>query len=567
MAASHIFYSPHVICYLRSYDTFVRAEAHWSLLEASKPFTYDSSLLQEGQSDPSPQFVSDVVGRGSARAWSKLRSVNSDKEVDFDTVVCGGTLGIFFATALALKGHRVCVVEEGVLGGGEQEWHVSMEELELLVRSGVLTSEDVDAATAGPGGSEYSNEDIVNLGVSPSILLDRVKERFLELGGELKEKTRVEGIVVSESIGSALDLGGNDEVITSRLVLDCMGNTSPISKQQRYGKKPDGVCAVVGSCAGGFDPKTNLDGDIMYADSEIQELGERGQLQYFWDASPVDVGRNGKKRRACDAKTTYMFTYFDADENRPSLEILLEDYFDALPKYQPYIVNAEDDLDFKRVSFAHFPIYKESPLKPEWSRIFAVGGASGVPSPFSFGGFSALTTHVGRTTGAVSAALEYDLLHKDDLAEINAYQPTSSAAWLSQKAMSIRMGEEIDATFVNRLLATNLEAMKIQRRSMEPFGQDTSQFEGSASTLTGSSTTNRSLVPLTVDQSGIIALAMWMVEMGMRAAYRILYAISAPIITPVVDSIKHWRDRRRWKRSLEAWNRDSGSDFILPDKR
>ncbi|CAM9852808.1 unnamed protein product [Ectocarpus fasciculatus] len=37
--------------------------------------------------------------------------------------------------------------------------------------------------------------------------------------------------------------------VTSRLVLDCMGNASPMVRQIRWGKKPEGVCLVVGSCA------------------------------------------------------------------------------------------------------------------------------------------------------------------------------------------------------------------------------------------------------------------------------------------------------------------------------
>ena len=35
----------------------------------------------------------------------------------FDVLVCGGTLGIFIATALSCKGLRVGVVERGILKG------------------------------------------------------------------------------------------------------------------------------------------------------------------------------------------------------------------------------------------------------------------------------------------------------------------------------------------------------------------------------------------------------------------------------------------------------------------
>lgn len=46
------------------------------------------------------------------------RSVLSEKQVDkCDVVVCGGTLGIFIATALIAKGLKVCIVERNILKG------------------------------------------------------------------------------------------------------------------------------------------------------------------------------------------------------------------------------------------------------------------------------------------------------------------------------------------------------------------------------------------------------------------------------------------------------------------
>lgn len=108
----------------------------------------------------------------------------------------------------------------------------------------------------------------------------------------------------------------------------------------------------------------------------------------------------------------------------------MDDYWKLLPIYQPSISNPEDDLDFKRVLFAYFPTYRDSPLKPKWSRVLAVGDASGIQSPLSFGGFGALTRHLERITDALSDALADDLLHKEDLGKINAYTPNLSAAWM-----------------------------------------------------------------------------------------------------------------------------------------
>jgi len=83
-----------------------------------------------------------------------------------------------------------------------------------------------------------------------------------------------------------------------------MGNASPISAQQRYGQKADGICCVVGSCAGGYEKETNLYGDIIYTNQPIMTREGKGSNQYFWEAFPVGIGR-GKEPGTSDVKTTY----------------------------------------------------------------------------------------------------------------------------------------------------------------------------------------------------------------------------------------------------------------------
>ena len=361
-----------------SLAAFRRAEAAWTSLKESKPFKYDPKLLRWSQEGipPPAQFVSSDGAFGSPRCWAKLNEVKN-KQLDFDVAICGGTLGIFFATYLQLSGHKVCVVEAGKLRGREQEWNISMDELLELVELGILTQDDVDAVitTEFPAcrsgfkdkevtplaggyfengiGFECETLGVLNLGVTPAILIERVKDTFIKNGGTIVEGTRLGGVCVSESVGAALDLGEEKDPVTARLVVDCMGNASPISAQQRYGRKPDGVCAVVGSCAGGYDKASNLIGDIIYTNQPIEDKEPNGKNQYFWEAFPVGIGRNGKEPGTSDVKTTYMFTYMDADERRPSLEALMEDYWRILPIYQPSISDPEKDLDIKRICMFH----------------------------------------------------------------------------------------------------------------------------------------------------------------------------------------------------------------------
>lgn len=575
-----------------TYDAFLRVEQNWASLKGFKAFSYDPKLLNKVQDGipPPPQFVTEDGAVGNPQCWAKLRK-QQETRLDYDVAICGGTLGIFFGTALALRGHKVCVVEAGQLRGREQEWNISMKELEELLELGVLSQEDIDAAvtTEFPAcrsgfknkevtplkGGYFENDvgyecvtpNVLNLGVAPAVLLERVKQRFTGIGGVVMEQTMLQGVCISVSLGSALDFGENIEPVTAKIVLDCMGNASPISRQQRYGMKPDGVCAVVGSCASGYEKETNLIGDIIYTNTEIQDKGKEGKLQYFWEAFPVGIGRNGKAPGTSDVKTTYMFTYMDADENRPSLETLMNDYWNLLPKYQQSIQNPEEDLNVKRVLFAYFPTYRDSPLKPQWSRVLAVGDASGIQSPLSFGGFGALTRHLGRITGAVSEAIESECLHKDDLGEINAYTPNLSAAWMFQKAMSVKVGQDVDPKFVNRLLATNFQIMDdMGERTIMPFLQDVVRFDGLVGSLARSFAADPSFMPQIVAHVGLPSLIDWLGHLGAMGLYTALHAGVSPLIEPFVNKAKDPRQRFRWRRRMEAWKFGSGADYILQAK-
>ena len=560
-----------------TWEGFLRAEQNWARLKSYNPSPDDI---------PPPPFVVEGDGTSKPRCFEKLQQQGS-KELDYDIAICGGTLGIFFATALQLKGHKVCVVEAGKLAGREQEWNISMDEMLELKELGVLSQEDIDAAvqTEFPGcRSGFKNEEVpvtdgyqengigyecftpnvLNLGVSPKILIERVAKRFESLGGVIKQETRLQGALVLKEIGAALDLGEDQEPITASLIMDAMGNNSPITRQQRFGNKPDGVCAVVGTCASGFDAETNLLGDIIYTNSMIQDKGENGKMQYFWEAFPVGIGRNGNEPGSSDVKTTYMFTYMDADERRPSLETMMEDYWKLLPVYQPSIKNPETDLDFRRVLFAYFPTYRESPLKPAFDRVLAVGDASGIQSPLSFGGFGALTRHLERITDAVTEAMEAGLTNKEDLGEINAYTPNLSAAWMFQKAMSIKVGQPfVSKKFINRLLATNFEVMDdMGPQTITPFLQDVVRFDGLVGSLARSFVADPFFMPVIVTWVGLPTLAEWLVHLFMMGAYSALDGFVSPWLGPIGNAFLR-DDRKRYllNRQLDAWRFGSGNDY------
>lgn len=56
--------------------------------------------------------------------------------------------------------------------------------------------------------------------------------------------------------------------------------------QIRSGRKPDGVCLVVGSCARGF--KDNSTSDVIYSSSSVKKVGD-SEVQLFWEVFYIFV--------------------------------------------------------------------------------------------------------------------------------------------------------------------------------------------------------------------------------------------------------------------------------------
>jgi flavin-dependent dehydrogenase len=236
-------------------------------------------------------------------------------------VVCGGTLGVVIAAAIARRGHKVAVLERGPLRGRAQDWNLSRAELQALVAEGVMTPAERDGAITAEfnpgrcafyeGGPPVAVRDVLNLGVSPDAVVTAARAALEAAGGVVLENTGCDALDVYDN-GAALRLTGG-ALLTARLALDCMGHASPIVRQARWGQRPDGVCLVVGSCARGFSDNTT--GDVI-ATTAPMEAADGLQQQLFWEAFPAGSGSTDR--------TTYMFTYIDADPARPSLASMLD---------------------------------------------------------------------------------------------------------------------------------------------------------------------------------------------------------------------------------------------------
>ncbi|GAB4815041.1 hypothetical protein N2152v2_002087 [Parachlorella kessleri] len=414
-------------------------EAYWKALKNQK----------DEPDKPGPTVVKRVPGESLG------------EEPEFDVCVCGGTLGVLVALALQKRGHRVCIVEKRKLAGRNQEWNIGREAIERLVSGGLLTHSELEACIV----SEFNPvrvglhgmrediwvEDVLNLGVQPRLLLEKLRNKFLEQGGTLLEHTAFRSADVFEdgvrmrllrgkeagdlpltpgdtnrpnAYSTAAAGSGRQPSLTCRLILDCMGHYGPITKQIRGGAKPKGMVVVVGGCMSGVPPEKNTSADLLYTTRDSED-----DLQLFWEAFPAAGGN----------RTAYMFAYSDAEPGRPSFSALLDKFFKQVPEYQGVPLS---QLQFKRVLFGAFPCYpSNSPLPPAFDRVLQIGDAAAGQSPLSFGGFGAMVHHLDRLTEGVDDALRADLLSKSDLGWLQPYQPSLSVAWLFQRAMSVNVGQ------------------------------------------------------------------------------------------------------------------------------
>eukprot|EP00892_Ulva_mutabilis_P010734 jgi/Ulvmu1/8032/UM004_0269.1 len=484
---------------------------------------------------------------------------------EFDVIICGGTLGIFLATALQLGGVKVAVLERGKLAGRAQEWNIARSELQQLIDLGVMTADEVEAAIAiewhdvrmgFKGGPDVWTSDVLNLGVSPAKLIETVKQRFEAAGGTIIDEQAAGGAVVHpDGVALRLPDAGPDErsQATCRLLLDCMGHASPIVRQVRRGEKPDGVCCVVGTLASGFPEEANTTSDLIYTNSGICGSPDdaSSNIQYFWEAFPAGAGPTHR--------TTYLFSYLDAEPSRPSLESMLEDYWQLMPEYQAVPL---EQLQVERILFGFFPTFRASPLPPGFDRVMQVGDASGIQSPLSFGGFGALTRHLERLTEAITGALKADALDRGSLARINGYNPGLSSAWMLQRAMSVRVNENIDRDQINRMLSANFNSMAAKGDDfMKPFLQDVIQCGPFAQTVIGQVRSDPAMVPALLKHVGPVAMADWIKHFSALFAYDTAWKVVKPFAAQLLKAKegdpKELFKTQQWLRSLQY---GSGND-------
>jgi lycopene cyclase CruP len=561
--------SAEMIANLRRADRYWYDLRHGRLTIPQVIATTDRTLadLKAGKDTDSLKDSGNFKGSKGSKESSKdsqrsKRSKQRSQPGCYDVTICGGTLGILLAAALAKRGLSVLLLERGILRGRDQEWNISRQELRELVELDLLTEKQLETAIVSEynparvsfhGSPDLWVRDVLNVGVDPVYLLEALKKRFLKAGGELCENVAFSGAIVHpDGVSVKLSADGEEATIETRLLIDAMGHGSPIAAQARQGATPDSICMVVGSCATGFTPEQNQTGDLMVSNQPIVN-----HCQYFWEAFP-----------ARDGRTTYLFTYLDPQPDRFSLEFFAEEYFRLLPGYQN--INP-DDLDIKRFLFGVFPAYRDSPVRLPWNRILAIGDSSGGQSPLSFGGFGSMVRHLSRLDRAVSDALRGDTLDRASLQLVQPYQPNIAVTWLFQQTMTVPLDRPVtDPDAVNRLLGSVFGAMAAGGdRVLKPFLQDVIRFGGLLEAMARATLAAPLTVMRVVPQVGLTPLLDWTRHFLNLATYGVLSAWDDRArVAQRVDSMTGLpADRafalRRW---LDALRYGSGRDGINATK-
>lgn len=144
------------------------------------------------------------------------------------------------------------------------------------------------------------------------------------------------------------------------------------------------------------------------------------------------------------------------------------------------------------------------------------------------------------------------------------YLPSLSTMWLFQKAMSVKVGENIfDPDIINKVLTSNFKTMdKLGSGVMMPFLQDVIQAPGLAATIGAMSVFDPLLVPPLLRWVGPMPVLVWTYHFVMLVAYTLAYQL-LQIADPITKSWLEGTDkekfvRRRW---LDALKYGSGNDY------
>lgn len=387
----------------------------------------------------------------------------SSATTDYDLIYVGGALGVIHAAVMASRGYRILLIERLPFGRMNREWNISRSEFQSLINLGLFTPQEFEeliAAEYKDGFNKFFDGNnpphlkakvlhtptVLNIAIDAEKLLKACGEKLLAAGGEIWDETEFIQATITPSKVS-LDLrhlpNQTFKTVTGRLLIDAMGTASPIAWQLNGKRTFDSVCPTVGAViSAGFDPEVWDDnyGDVLNSHGDIS----RGR-QLIWELFPAGNGE----------LTFYLFHYHQVHPDNPgSLLEMYEDFFTILPEYRRCDL---EKLVWKKPTFGyipgHFSVSKRD-RTVAFDRLLAIGDAASLQSPLIFTGFGSLVRNLERLTSLLDTALQHDLLDKENLNQIRAYQSNIAVTWLFSKGMMVPTHKQLPPARINSMLNT-----------------------------------------------------------------------------------------------------------------
>ncbi len=350
----------------------------------------------------------------------KLVSSFAKDGLESEIIVLGGGLGLLAATALQARGHSVTLIDRTNVGETHREWNSSQAELEVLKTLG-LPFENIVAKTYRTGFVEFRYDDfkgtkparswipgVLDVAVSSQNLLSQCREKFLELGGTLREGEAFKHLEISPSETRITTDAG---IYRSKLVLDAMGVLSPI-QFQLHQKPFDWVCPTVGSVVKHLDGVDENIGEVLVTDRGGDDLGR----QLIWELFPLEDHANA----------VYLFHYAPIGQEG-TLEHLFADYFKLLPEY-----HGNTNAEHIKPVFGYIPS-RHKRRNSSLPRVIPMGDAGAWNNPLTFTGFGSNLRNLPRVLELLEFALKFDTLKPSDTIQIGARQSNLELlSWLTR---------------------------------------------------------------------------------------------------------------------------------------
>ena len=367
--------------------------------------------------------VVDLESRWNRRDAIEIREVGPDDgaTLDFDVLLAGGGLSLFYGAYLASRGMKVAIFDRGAIGRGHREWNASRRELAPLVASGLFTSDETDALVEAEykdgicrwhEGGTYPVRGVLDVVVAAAPLLEGLRARAERAGATMLPYHALMGYALGPGgieVKLASDTG--TRTISGRVMLDGTGAASAHARFDLVCPTVGGVLADIplGDADDELDPKR---GEILVTTEHI----EAGR-QHIWEGFP---SRD-------NVLTTYLF-YYDEPARMPARPLLslYERFFETLPRYK------RGKPRLTRATYGYIPAYtrlRPMPASP-CDRVLLVGDAAARHSPLTFCGFGSMLRSFQPVSDALLACLAEDRLSRRSL----------SACWSEPPALRVMGG-------------------------------------------------------------------------------------------------------------------------------